>query len=353
MPKRAFEHFPSAEHDHRATVAAGFVRGLLSGLRARGLDPAPFLHAAGLPPDTLEPHAARVPIEHYVALYNTVARELDDEGFALFSAPLRTGTFEFLCRALLGSRDLGEALERAARFLRIVLPDLRVTLERSGTTGRLEIAEGRRLKSANDPRRIFAFEWLLRLLHALASWFAARPIALLEVRFPYAAPRHVEDYASIYTANATFGAKSLVAVLDAASLALPCRRSEADLEAFLVGGPGKIAMLYRRDRDVARAVREFLAASIGRGATLDGAARALNMSARTLHRRLDDEGTTFREVKDSVRREIALERLETSAASVAQIATELGYSEPSAFFRAFQGWTGVAPSMHRRRLRIK
>ena len=345
MPKA----FPNG---HRATVAAGFVTGLLSGVRARGIDPAPFLSAAGIPSATLEADTARVPIEGYVALYNTVARELDDEGFALFSAPLRTGTFEFMCRAMLGSRDLGEALDRAARFLRIVLPDLQVSLQRSGATGRLEIVETRSRGEAGDPRRIFAFEWLLRMLHAVASWFAARPIALLEVRFPFPAPRHVEDYALIYTANASFEAGSLVATLDAASLALPCRRSAADLDAFLSGGPGKIAMLYRRDRDVARAVRDFASYSLA-DASLGDAARALGVSARTLHRRLEEEGTSFREVKDALRREIALDRLETTASSIAEIAAELGYSEPSAFFRAFQGWTGLAPSVHRRRFRIK
>ena len=68
-------------------------------------------------------------------------------------------------------------------------------------------------------------------------------------------------------------------------------------------------------------------------------------------RRLHEEGTSFREVKDLLRREIALARLERSDASVAEIAAELGYSEPSAFFRAFQGWTGLAPTAHRRRSR--
>lgn len=340
----------STDDEHRATVAAGFVTGLLSGANARGADVAPFLEAAGIPRDTLRGAQARVPIARYVALYNAVARGLDDEGFALFSTPLRAGTFEFLCRGALGSRDLHEALLRAARFLRLVLPDLRVALTREGGVARLEIAEERRLRvAANDACRVFAFEWLLRLLHGVASWLVARPIALLDVRFPYAAPPHAADYALIYTAHAAFGSKTLVASFDAGSLALPVRRGEADLAAFLEGGPGKIAMLYRRDREVARAVREFVGRSLATAATLDDAARAIGVSSRTLHRRLEEEGTSFRGIKDGLRREVALARLEKGDASVADIASELGYSEPSAFFRAFQGWTGIAPSAHRRR----
>ena len=81
-----------AEKEHRATVAAGFVTGLLSGARGRGLDTSGFLQAAGIRPEVLDEPHARVPIAAYVDLYNIVARSLGDEGFALFAAPLRSGT---------------------------------------------------------------------------------------------------------------------------------------------------------------------------------------------------------------------------------------------------------------------
>src|SRR5512144_1720669 len=88
---------PSTEGSNRATVAAGFVTGLLSGLRARGIDPAPLLREAGLGREVLQDAGVRVPVASYAALYDAVVRHLDDEAFALFRAPLPTGTFEFLC----------------------------------------------------------------------------------------------------------------------------------------------------------------------------------------------------------------------------------------------------------------
>lgn len=342
--------FHSGRADHRATVAAGFVTGLLSGMAARGLDPTGLLAEAGLEEKVLRDRDARVPIAAYVALYNAVVRELGDEGFALFSAPLRRGTFEFLCRSLIGSRDLGEALERAARFLRLVLSDLRITVARDGAFARIEIAESRVRRAPNDPCRVFAYEWLLRLLHGVACWLVARPIALVQVRFPFDRPRHAADYALIYTEHSSFGGSSLAATVEARALELPVRRTEADLPAFLEGAPGKITMLYRRDRDAARAVRQLLARSLAAAPTLEGAARELGMSTRTLHRRLREEGTSFREIKDALRREIALARLEKTRRSIAEIASELGYSEPSAFFRAFQAWTGEAPTSYRKRV---
>src|SRR5438105_5730727 len=129
--------FPSETSSHRATVATGFVRGMVSGMRARGDDPLPLLRAAGLGAECLSARGPRVPIAAYVALYNAVVRHLGDEGFALFSVPLRPGAFEFLCRAMIGAPTLGEALQRGARFLDVVLPDLAVIIRR--LEGRAEV----------------------------------------------------------------------------------------------------------------------------------------------------------------------------------------------------------------------
>src|SRR5687768_17240570 len=80
----------------RASVAMGFVTGMLSGLLANGADPSRLLLDAGINPNDLSDPNARVPIGSYAALYNLVVKELDDEGFGLFSVPLKIGTFEFL-----------------------------------------------------------------------------------------------------------------------------------------------------------------------------------------------------------------------------------------------------------------
>ena len=132
-----------------------------------------------MPEASLADHEARVPIDGYVALYNAVARHLDDEGFGLFSSPMRGGSFEFLCRSVVGSRDLDEALRRAARFLRLVLPELEVEMHRSAGLARVEIVERRSMSPReDDPCRVFAYEWLLRLLHGLSCWLVGRPLPL-------------------------------------------------------------------------------------------------------------------------------------------------------------------------------
>jgi AraC-like DNA-binding protein len=82
------------------------------------------------------------------------------------------------------------------------------------------------------------------------------------------------------------------------------------------------------------------------------AAARLNLSARTLHRRLAEEGSSFRAIKDALRRDLALARLAKSSVPIAVVAAELGYADPSAFYRAFVEWTGMAPAHYRRKITL-
>lgn len=337
-----------------ATVAAGFVTGLLAGMRAAGRDPLPLLDAAEVDAACLADPGLRVPLARYTALYSLVTRALDDEAFGLFSQPMAVGSFELLCRAVVSAPTLARALERASRYLRILLPDVTVSLRRKADTAHLVVAERRPLaERADDARRVFAYEWLLRLIHGLACWLAGRGLALDRVAFPYPRPAHADDYALIYTEHAEFGAPMLDAAFEATLLDLPIRRDEAAVELFLRGAPASITALYRRDREMVLNVREMLRSALPANLDLDQVASALHLSPRTLHRRLADEGASFRGVKDALRRDLALAQLSKTRDTVARIAGDLGYADTSAFFRAFADWTGMAPTAYRASLAAK
>ena len=330
----------------------GFVTGMLAGMARRQLDPGPVLSALEI---DIADTASRIPIDRYAALYNRLNRQLDDEGFALFAQPMRVGSFEFLCRGCLSAPTLAEALARASRFLHLVLPDLTVSVRRSHGHAELVITESRRLAdNPEDPGRIFAFEWLLRLLHGLSCWLAGRGIGLDNVIFPYRKPAHFADYALIFTEDSRFaptvpgGMGTLVASFNANLLDLPIRRDEAALATFLDGAPGKITMLYRRDREMVTRVRDLLRAALPDTLNLDDIADRLHLSPRTIHRRLEDEGSSFRGIKDALRRDMALARLTKTRDSIAKVAADLGYADTSAFYRAFVEWTGMAPIHYRR-----
>jgi len=327
----------------------GFVSGMLSGMLRRNKNPAHLL--AGLDIN-LADTASRVPVDRYTTLYNRIIADLDDEAFGLFDTRMRPGSFEFLCRGMLGAPSLADGLDRARRFLSIVLPDLAVSIERSNDRAELRITEAAPLMAGpDDPARVFAFEWLLRLIHSLSCWLVGRGLALDSVDFPFSRPAHADDYTLVYTERSSFVSGSrLTARFNATLLDLPIRRDEAALASFLEGAPGRISMLYRRDRATVLRVRDLIRDALPASLSQDEAASRLHMSPRTLHRRLEEEGASFRGIKEALRRDIALARLTKTRQPIARVAADLGYADTSAFYRAFTSWTGLSPERYRKQL---
>ncbi len=101
--------------------------------------------------------------------------------------------------------------------------------------------------------------------------------------------------------------------------------------------------------DVAGQVRQQLLGSLGLVASLDEVARAVSMSPRSLRRRLDQEGTSFRALVEEERRQLALQMLDGSQMKLDELAIHLGYNDTASFTRAFRRWMGCSPGEYRQR----
>ena len=100
---------------------------------------------------------------------------------------------------------------------------------------------------------------------------------------------------------------------------------------------------YRRDRLLMQRVRQVLLAQPQQAHNAQDLAATLNMSTRTLHRQLHEEGTRLQALKDEVRRERAMALLQRSSRPLKQVAEAAGFQNEKSFIRAFRGWTGVTP----------
>lgn len=323
--------------------------GMLTGYFHQGHDPELLVMQAGLGPDFFANPAKKITLDQCVRIYELIVQQLDDEGFGLFRKPLPRGSMELFFRALSSSSNLHEAIERASYFLRILIPDMAVGLEVSGEMGCLLIKQkGPLVDGLPEVGRIFAYEWLLRHLHGYLCWLVGRGIALDRIEFPYDAPPHAADYKILFTEDAHFGYQALRACFKKNLLDLPIRRDEDALKLFLVGAPAKLTSLYRREREIVMRVRDLLKQDMSARYSLEAVACALYMSPRTLHRRLQEEGSSLSAIRNALRRDMAISLMSRGKMSVAEIASQLGYSDPSTFYRAFVAWTGRAPSGYMR-----
>lgn len=328
------------------TVAICFVAAALESVRARHLDADELLARVGLSPGLLEVPQARVSVKHYGELWRLVALALDDEFFGQDSRRMKAGSFAMLVHSVVGCRDLGQALDRSLRFYGLILDDVSGSLARDAREATVTLRQ-----RAGVPVRIFGHEVLLMLLHGVACWLVGRRIPILRAQFAYPEPQHSAEYRLMYCTDLAFGASHTAIVFPADYLSLPIVQDETSVKEFLRFAPENILVKYKNGSSLTARIRRRLRQQLpGEVADFDQLASELHMTAATVRRRLHDEGATYQSIKDQLRRDLAIGYLSHSDRSVTDIALALGFSERSAFHRAFRKWTGAAPGAFRRGL---
>ena len=168
-----------------------------------------------------------------------------------------------------------------------------------------------------------------------------------QVRFRHARPADAGTYERVLGVPVYFGCAGTEARFSGRMLSLPIPDANARLCAFFERyASAKIERLLPMT-SMAQRLRAAIRAQLPDGeVTLAKLAQRLHLSARTLQRRLSDEGTSLQSELDEVRRQQALYFLEGGTA-IAELSWLLGYAEPSAFHRAFKRWTGTSPEAWR------
>ncbi|MFG3017546.1 AraC family transcriptional regulator [Streptomyces sp. NPDC048254] len=342
---------PRAHGAPARSVAIHHVRASLRGAERHGVDITALLERAAISPRLLEVPLARVSPQQFARLTKEVWQALDDELQGLGPQPLKVGTFAMMCHAVVHcSPDLRSALDRGSTFYRLFPGGPRFHLEEG-----LEEEPGEETDAHDEARVVFDFtafddpdhylaESATVVLHRVAGWLIRRRINLTRVEFGYPAPGHALEYDLLYGAPCFFRAPHTALVFDRAVLDQPVLQDEAGLRAFLRRAPGDVLARLDYGSTAAAQVRRLLGQSLpDRMPDPQDIAARLAVSAQTLRRRLAAEGTSFQQIRDQLRRDVAIAALAEGTVSIEDLSHQLGFSEPSAFHRAFKRWTGSAP----------
>jgi AraC-like DNA-binding protein len=312
-----------------------------------GIDAPRAFAAAGLPRDLATLTRFRANVEQFAALYRIARRACRDELFGFCTDKAPPGTYAAMLRFASGCRDVAELFESVARFYAIFDDGHRLfELSRDRDRSTLRFAPRTRVQE----RSIF-FEQLV-MLAALrtASWFVGEPIALRAVRLDVRFRRFALETAFLFGREPELVERGGCEVdFDAAWLRARPRVSPDDADRYARTSLRQLVDAPPRDtlEDQIRRVLaddEPLACS-----DLAAVAHRLHISRATLGRRLAARGLTFQQIKDGLRRDLAIGLLVGNRYTIAEIADRLGFSEPSAFTRAFKAWTNVAPRQYRAR----
>jgi AraC-like DNA-binding protein len=277
-------------------------------------------------------------------LSGAAMQELGDEGLGAFSRKLPWGSYGMLARASISSPNLGIALKRWCRHHALIADDITLRVVTSGDTAAITVEE-------KAPSQVgeFGLVHVLRNIHGLACWYVDSRIPLQGARFPFAAPPHVEAYGLMFPGPLQFNATQAEIRFDARYLALPLRRDEKALQQMLQRALPLTVLQYRRDRLLVEQVRQALANPAVASHNAETLAAALNMSARSLHRQLQEERASLQQLKDEARFEKAQELLLRTSKPIKQVAEASGFRNEKSFIRAFRQWTGTSPGAFKTR----
>ncbi|MES2952394.1 MAG: AraC family transcriptional regulator [Pseudomonadota bacterium] len=369
-----------------AATPMAFVRAIVAAYHRYGKDPAQALRQAQIAPEQVTKVDARITAWQMEALSGAAMQELDDEALGWFSRRLPWGSYGMLARASISAPTLQLALARWCRHHGLIAPDISLELSVADDVATIRITEHSKLspegsavggdfaqveeepaKRAGDteqkppppryparahslpaPMREFCLVSVLRNIHGLACWLVDSRIALLGAQFPFAAPAHASAYAVLFSGPTTFGSGPACIRFDAQYLKLPLRRDEKALQQMLQHALPLTVLQYRRDRLLVQRVRQTLASHAQQTHSAEALATLLNVSPRTLHRQLKEEGATLQGLKDEVRQGRAIELLHRTGRPIKQVAEAAGFRNEKSFIRAFKSWTGLSPAEFRK-----
>lgn len=283
---------------------------------------------------------------------NLAALSGNEPGLGLLvGARYRLTTYGIWGYTLLSSRTLGSAIDVALRYLNLTYAFVNITLRLTDTAGELVLDD---TEVPADVRQ-FLFERDGAAMLSLGRELLGQADILQFMRLRVAGPRDAQGaqrYRETFANEPDYGASENVAAFPRAVFDLPlpmanehtAQHSESMCRSLLESRQSRTGL--------AATVRDHLLHQPGRLPDMEAIAAELCMTSRTLRRRLDDEGVSFRGLLDEVRAALAVEMLREPQLTLDDIAERLGYAEAASFILAFKRWKGVPPSAVRREMGI-
>lgn len=327
------------------TLPVRAVTGLLRSADQKGFDIDKLLDGLKFPFNPFDPAETdrRIPVLLYCQLLQQLALHSQHH---LFGLPMDedepTSGLRLMCLTLVHCQTLGQAIERAEDFYRLYgHPGWRFTLERIGNDAIVRF-------SGRQDQEIYAYD--MSSLLRLWSWLSGQYIVPTEVKLVESRRSGSERYQQLFECDVQFGQSENMIRFDANTLNRSIVHTEESLDAFLPTVPYELIVLPRDNIDSVTSKVRFI---IGHDFTKElpncqEISVILHISYSTLQRKLAEEGTTYQQIKDEMRKEAAIGYLSRPDLTINTTAYLMGFIESSAFSRTFKRWTGMPPGLYRK-----
>ncbi len=304
-----------------------------------------LLQACRIPIHLLQEPNARVSVVQYAQLMHGLTEVSEDEHLGHGTSPLPLGSLSLLTHWLVAAKTLGQAAERITRFYQMMGQGQEIRSYKEDDLLFFEI----NLPSYAEHSDIFIAEICFSNIHRLLSWLVMKIIHIDHVEFQCEKPAYAEDYRLMFYGAPILFSKSKSRIgFSQALLDKPVQQNLPNLEKFLENPSFELLVMDFKADNLASRVAAEIRNNLDTMPTLPALAKIMKMKPYTLQRRLADEGISYLEIKNQVKRDAAIELLVSTDLSIEDISAQLGFSETSPFTRTFKEWTGIPPSAYRK-----
>lgn len=330
----------------KTTVPCHYVKALIAAIERKGCDPIPLLEYADIPLELAADVNARIPHDNYTKLIRKGWQLLDDENFGLSSPSLPSGSFYFAGHLMIDAPNLKTALKMGIKFYKYIDCGYQITLNEMD--GEVQF-EAKLNKPELDPDHLLA-EFIITGWHRLSSWLIGRNIVLKHVGFDFAPPAHEAEYSHMYPGPRDFNQDCLSFRFSSDYLHKPVVQNTHDMERYIRTTPKNLLLNPVDDDSYGTQIRLLIENYPGEGfPSFEDIAENLHMSSKTLRRKLKSEGITYQKIKDVIRRDLSIYYLTRQKLTTSEVAFKVGFTETSAFIRAFKKWTGLTPAAYHKK----
>lgn len=332
------------------TIGAGYAIGLLNFAVSRGADRNTLLKGAGIAAADVADLDSRVPLAAYVALIDAAAKQLGDPAVALhYGQAVRMQEISvvgLICEACETTIDVGVQLNRYGRLVFDTNggPHDMVRLTRRDDGLWMDVAGSTFNSNPYITECEFArLVWNIKAMFGTTAYLREHPFPQ-EVHFAHAAPSYRDAYDRVFQAPVVFNSDRNGMRFHEGFLAL----RQPPISRYVFGVLSERAKALLQELEASKTARgqveSLLIPMLHKGDIgIDVVAEKLGLSRPTLYRKLKTEGTTFEKLLDELRHKMALHYLDGRKVSINETAYLVGFSDPSAFSRAFRRWTGKSP----------
>jgi len=320
----------------------GWCKAMKDAFAQHGLDVDALLAEAGLDLDTAEEIDLGELTDGFSRAWELAVAKTGNPAIGLTVPSHPLNSLGVLSHVVLSASNVRDALQAIMRFIHLISPTATIDSKAEGDRFflSLQIASGKRPVPLQ--RYDFYSTVLLRGIH----WLTGRSVVPLVFHRPGPAPAEPARWREAFGCNVVFGAPECVIEMALQDIALPIPTADQAVADLCERIATQLA--EQQGGSVSIRVRQVLMKHLSKGdPRRETMASILCMSERTLQRRLTEEGTSFAELVDEVRREMAQRYFQHSQFSPTEITFALGFSDPSNFYRACKRWFGRSPSTMR------